>query len=333
MAGITLAQLAQVEKDPMAKFMELKILRDSKVMSFLPFENINTLRVGASWWETLPTGGTWRSLNEGYSSYEDGQLGEGQEALFGFGGDITFDRLLEKLGNTIKDPIQLQIEGRLKSMTIDWNNTFINGDPATNVKQFTGLKKRVANLPTRQTVYFAGSTSAPLDPTNSAANARAFFDKLDEMWTYCNAGMIDLIVCNEAVKLGFGRVHRYMQSAGAYLDTTKDVIGREFLTWKGKPLIDMGLLKDASTEIITNTEVAGDAGADSTSVYFVSLNTDDGLYGIQIEPLKVYDPLAGGEMESKPSKLRRVDWWNGLANFGRYCIVRGRNLAAPSSWT
>jgi hypothetical protein len=331
--GITLAQLAQVEKDPMTKFMALKILRDSKIMSFLPFENINTLRVGASWWETLPTGGTWRSLNEGYSSYEDGQLGEGQEALYGFGGDITFDRLLEKLGNTIKDPIQLQIEGRLKSMTIDWNNAFINGDPAVDPKQFTGIKKRVANLPTRQTVWFAASNAAPLDPTASNANARKFFDKLDEAWLYCNGGSVNMIVCNESMKLGFGRVHRYIQSTGSYLDTTKDTLGREFLTWKGVPLVDPGLLKNMSTEIILNTEVAGDGGADSTSLYFVSLNTDDGLYGIQIEPLRVYDPLNGGEMEDKPSKLRRVDWWNGLAMFGRYCIVRARNIEQPADWT
>jgi hypothetical protein len=333
MAGITLAQLAQVTTDPLTKFVALKILRDSPVMQGLPFENISSLTVQAQWWETLPTGGAWRSLNEGYSSAEDGQIGEGQEALFGFGGDITFDRILEQVKNVVKDPIQLQQEGKLKSMTLDWNNVFINGDPATDPKQFAGLKKRVAALPARQTVYFAASNAAGLNPTNSAALAMSFFNKLEDCWHYCNGGQVSQIITNEAVILGLARAQRYAQTAGNFLDVTQDTLGRDLYTWRGKPLLDMGTKKDMSTEIITLTETGGDSGANTTSMYFVSENMDDGLYGIQLNPLSVYDPLNGGEMEAKPSKLRRVDWWNGLANFGRYCIVRGRNLLAPASWT
>jgi hypothetical protein len=333
MAGITLAQLAQVSKDPLTKFVALKILRDSPVMKVLPFENISSLTVQAQWWEQLPTGGAFRSLNEGYSSYEDGQLGEGQEALFGFGGDITFDRVLEQITNVVKDPIQVQQEGKLKAMTLNWNDYFINGDPATDPKGFSGLKKRVAGLPTRQTVYFAASGSAGLDVTTSAANAMHFFNDLEEMWHKCNGGNVSMIVTNESVILGFGRAMRYAQTAGNFLDLTQDTLGRDFYTWRGKPLLDMGTKKDMSTEIITLTETGGTGSSNTTSMYMVSCNMDDGLYGIQLNPLAVYDPLAGGEMESKPSKLRRVDWWNGLANFGRYCIVRGRNLLDPASWT
>jgi hypothetical protein len=123
--AITLAQLAQVETDPMKKFIQLNILRECRIMEILPFENVDSLQVSAQWWETLPTGGYLRSLNEGCSSSEDGQLGEGVEALFGFGTDITFDSLLEKIKNVVRDPVQVQGEGKLKSMSIDYNYTFI----------------------------------------------------------------------------------------------------------------------------------------------------------------------------------------------------------------
>ena len=333
MAGITLAQLAQVETDPMKKWIELNILRECKVMERLPFENVSSLQVRAAFWETLPTGGTWRSVNEGYSSAEDGQIGDAWEALYGFGGDITFDTVLEKVKNTIKDPIQMQMEGKLKSMALDWNYTFINGDQGTDPNQFNGLKKRVSLMPSRQTVYAAGSTSAPVDPTATAAIARGFMNNINKAWRYCNAGNVNMILCNEDFIVGFSRVLALMQSSGNYLSVTKDEYGREEVSYRGVPFVDMGLKKDMTTEVISNTETAGDGGADSMSVYFVSVNTQDGIYGIQLNPFQAYDPLSGGEMESKPSKLRRVDWWNGLATFGRYGITRLRNIERLADWT
>ena len=197
-----------------------------------------------------------------------------------------------------------------------------------------GLKKRVANMPSRQTQYWTSTTTAaPLDPTASAANARRFFDVFDKGVLYCNAGQADAIYCNQDFIWGMGKAARYMQTQGNFLAVTKDSLEREVITWKGIPLVDMGFKRDQSTEVITNTETAGDSGADSTSVYIVSHNTEEGVYGIQINNFDAYDPLNGGEMESKPSKLRRIDWWNGIASFGSYGAVRLRNLAAPSSWT
>jgi len=333
MAGITLAQLAALETEPIKKGVMLNIIREAPLMDTFPFENVSSLRVIAVRWSKLPTGGTWRKMNEGYTSYEQGTVEQVEESLFGFGGDITYDRVLEKVTNTIEDPVTLQIKMKVKALAYGWKDIFINGDHASDEDSPEGLKKRVSNLPSRQSVYFAGASSAPLDPTASEANARAFLDKWEEAWHYCNGGQVDAVFCNEAVMLGFGRVLRFLQLNGNMLDVTQDTVGRELVTWKGKPLYDMGLKADQSTEIITNTEVAGDAGADSTSVYFASYNKENGIYGIQLENLTVYDPLDGGESSTAPQKIRRIDWWNGLAMFGSYGLVRARNLAAPSSWT
>lgn len=333
MAGITLAQLAQVETDPMKKFIQLQIIRECRIMETIPFENVASLKVTAQWWEVLPTGGTWRSLNEGYTSTEDGQLGEGYESLFGFGTDITFDSIIQKL-TFERDPIQLQVEGKLKSISFDYNNTFINGDPATDPKQFTGLKKRIAGLPARQMQYFTTATNvAGLDPTASVANARRFFDVLEKGWRYCNNGSVSAILCNEDFILGLAQACRYMQTQANFFDITQDILGRDLYTWRGKPLTDMGLKKDQTTEIIPTNEAGGDAATNTMSVYFVSFDQQEGVYGIQLDGLNVYDPLNGGEMESKPSRLKRIDWWNGIANFGRHSMVRIRNLKSLANWS
>ena len=127
---------------------------------------------------------------------------------------------------------------------------------------------------------------------------------------------------------------RYIQaSGGAFLDVTKDSFDRDIPTYRGVPIIDMGYKKDQSTEIITNTETAGDAGADATSVYAVSFDEREGLTGIQLSPPEFYDPLGGGESESKPVKKKRLDWWVGLASYGSYGIVRGRNVEGAVNWT
>jgi hypothetical protein len=333
MAGITMAQLAQVAKDPMTKFIEMSLLRESKVMNYLPFENVSGLKVAAQYWQKLPTGGSWRQINAGYSSAEDGQLAEAEEYLYAFGGDITFDTVLEKIKDVAKDPIQLQVQGKLKSMALQWNDKLINGDVGVEPNSFDGLKKRVAALPSRQTLYWAASNAAPLDPTASAANARKFLNNLRKAKRFCDGGNVTALLCNEDFILGVSAALVYAQSAGNYLTVSKDQFDLDVISYMGIPMVDMGYKEDLATEIITTTEVAGDSGADSTSQYWVSFNRESGVYGIQLNEFKEYDPLNGGEMETMPSKLRRIDWWNGIANFGTRSIVRSRNLSCLSGWT
>ena len=95
MAGITLAQLAQLEKDAFKKGVMMQLLRYARVMDVLPFANVSSLKILAKRWEKLPTGGSWRQVNAGYTSAEDGQIGDVEEGLYAFGGDITFDVIME----------------------------------------------------------------------------------------------------------------------------------------------------------------------------------------------------------------------------------------------
>jgi hypothetical protein len=328
---LTLAQLAKVETDPLKKYVIMNIIRSAPIMELVPWNNVDSLKSVAVRWQTLPSV-AFRQINGSYTANE-GDVEQVWESVYGFGGEIAWDRVFELVKNTITDLKKLHTDMKLKALALTFNDYFINGDHATDADGFEGLKKRIAGMPSRQTVYFAGASAAPLDPTNSTIKARAFVDFLEQV-CYKTLGGAEALLMNEDTKYGVGRAMRYAQVAGgSFLDVTQDSFERDIPTFHGAMLTDMGLKKDQSTEVITNTEVAGDSGADSTSVYGVRFDEMDGLVGIQLEPMAVYDPLNGGEDPDTPAKKLRIDWWLGLASFGSHGIVRGRNLAAPSSWT
>lgn len=331
--AVTLAHLAKIEVEPLRKGILMNLLRNSDVLGMLPFENINSLRSVAVRWTNLPTV-NFRRINEGYTP-DEGDVEQVWESVYGFGGEIKFDRVFDKIGNTIISPRALQVQMKTEAMALTFNDYFINGDHATDEDGFEGLHKRVASLPSRQRVQLGASGATAVDPTADAANARAFFDGMEEAHYKCNRGAVSGIFANEGVKWGIGRIARYasITSGGGVLDMTKDSFDRSIVTYKGVPIYDMGLKRDQSTEIITNTQTAADAGADSTSLYFASFNINQGVTGIQLGPLEMYDPLKGGEQESTPTKLIRLDWWVGLAGFGSYGITRLWNLEGVNLWT
>ena len=330
--AITLAHLAKVETDPLKKYILTNLVREVKLFELLPFQAVTSLKSVAVRWRTLPDV-DFRKIGGGYTASE-GDLEQVWEAVYGFGGEIEYDRVFDYIGNTIEKPKKTQTDMKLMAMACKFNDYFVNGDPALDPDGFTGLKVRVTNMPARQSVYFAGSSAAALDPTASVANARAYINGLEEMHYKTNRGEHNAFLANEGMKWGVGRVARYVQASGGnWLSVTKDNYDREIPTLWGTRLIDVGLQKDQSTEIITDSEVAGDAGEDATSIYCAAFNEKQGITGIQLHPIMVYDPLNGAEMEDKPVKKVRIEWWCGLAGFGSYGFVRGRNVEGASNWT
>lgn len=328
----TLSHLAKLSENPLEKGVIQNLLRYSEILGTLPFTDVEQLTSVAVRWTSLPTP-AFRKINAGYTP-SLGDTDQVSETIYPIGGEIKFDRIFDKVKNTIVDPKAMQVSMHMKALALKLNDYFINGDHASDADGFEGLKKRVANMPSRQTVGFAGDSSAPLDPTGSTANARVFMNKFDELWYKCNAGNVSAIYANEGIKWGLIKVMRYLQVSGDFLDVTKDVFGRQMLTFRGVPIHDVGLKADQSTEIITNSLTAGDGGTDSTELFFVSHNTEEGIMGIQLGGgLDVYDPLAGGELEATPTNMVRYEWVLGLSNWGSHGITRGWNIEQVSDWT
>lgn len=330
----TLAQLAEVEIDVLKKGILENIIRDAPVTENLPFEGVSSLAVYGLRVKSLPDV-AFRDINETYTEATDAHVEEVWESVYVLGGEIRFDRLFQYVKNTVQDPKTFQTAMKVKAAAFKFNDYFINGDHAVDPKGFEGLTKRVAAMPASQSIYYAGvagDATAALDPTAAIANARSFFDHLEEQWIATNQGNVTHIFCNQGMILGLGKALRYAgTNAGVgMLDTGKDSFDRTFYTYRGVKLFDMGLLKDQATQVITDTETANDAGADATSIYMASIGSGlDQLTGIQLHPL-LSEQLP---KTTSTSDGLLLEWPVGLCNFGSYCITRGRNVEGASNWT
>ena len=218
------------------------------------------------------------------------------------------------------------------SLALTFNDYFINGDLGTDASGFEGLKKRISLMPTRQKVCVTTTAATSLDVTASAANCLLFWTGMEKAREYANRGQVNAIICNQDMKLGIGRTLRYVNNSGGQaLDVTKDSFDRQVLSWQGAPVIDIGLKKDQSTEIITDTETDADSTHSvSTSIYFCSFNEQQGISGIQLRPLEVI-PNAEKDVATVDKTL--IEWVVGLAGFGSYGFTRLWNILAPDTWT
>lgn len=322
---LTLNDYFKQSKDPMQKGLIADLLRYSDLMKIVPIDSVNALRISATRWQTMP-GVAFRKYGAGYTE-SSGTTEQFTETLALLGGDVKFDRLAN-IGDFIEDPVVTQMNMKAKAMAFKFNDSLINGDHAVDADGFEGLKKRVSNMPARQTIWLdasANGTGASLKVLASEATQQTFLDALHKAIKRVDGASHAL--CNEDTQLGLGQVLRRLK-----LNTSLvDAYDHKWDAFSNVPLVDVGLKSDKSTEIITNTEVVADATA--TSMYFVRFDTDDGVRVIDLKGgggPNVYDPLNGGEMESGPQKLRRIDWPVGLFHKSQYsiCRVAGFKMAA-----
>lgn len=325
---VTLAEFALTTTDKVLSKFVKTLIRESKAMGSVPFMNSDVLSVVNKKWQTLPAGQT-RNLNEGYSQVKGTTKDETWEPSI-YGGDIAIDRLLKNVSNAIESEVSLQTKMFIAGMAADWTYDFIANDGVTNPKGMVGLKALATSYQNSKMLINVGTGSAVLDVTNSSANMNKFINALERAIKYVGGergGKVCLYM-NENTYLGVSAALR----AANLLDTTKDQFDRQFNTFAGAPLIDVGLKSDRTTEIIPLTET-DNATADGTSIYVVRWDENDGAIGIQNGNLDVYDPLGGREMETQPATLLRCDWATMIIPRSDFCIARIYGIKNPALWT
>jgi len=307
--AVNIVDIAQASEDKLEKSILMQVLRGSDLIGLLPWITKNTLRVRGTRWQKLPDVG-FREFNAGYDE-DTGELEQWDDGLFPFGGDIYIDTQYDGLDEMIENPSVTQAKMKLKALAMEFNYYFVEGTPAGG--GFIGLRYRIMNdLSARMRINLAAAGDS-LKVFAAAANTHDLIDAVHQ-GIKAVGGKADALLMNEDTYLRFSSAMRRQ----GLLDVTKDIFDRKVLSFDGAQLVDVGLRSDQATEIITSTEDPGDGGDDATSIYVVRFGTadsgddtlkeGDGLYGIQKNQLKAYDPLNGGEMESRPAKIRRIDW-------------------------
>lgn len=283
--ALTIADFAKQETQPLSKFVMKNLLRNSDLMSLIPMKKVNSLTNIVVRWNTLPSV-AHRQINGTYSE-STGTTEQITEGVYALGGEVKFDRVFSLVDNVIEDPKKTQTAMKSQAIAFAFNDMVINGDHLSDVNTPEGLNKRIASyLPSRQSI----SIGTAFDVTASAANMHKLVDYLHsaiELAGLRKAPLIKVqqgskqpaktgaILVNRSMYLGFGRVLRRL----GLLQTTQDAYGREFDSFDGVPMIDVGLKADKSTEIITNTYGGSN---NETRVFAVRFGGEDGFTGIQL---------------------------------------------------
>jgi hypothetical protein len=309
---MTLAEQAKLERDPLRKGIIMGLLEESYVMQTLPFEGIGGLGISVVKWQTLPTVG-FRKISQAFSE-STGTTQQQSESVYILGGDIDVDVVLNRDKNTIMDPRALQTKMETKAIAYAFNDFFINGDQATTPDGFDGLKVRVSNLASRQTI-----DAASLDLSTGTArdtNAQTLLDYLHQLIYVIEGHKADALYMNDTTYL---YVESVVRRAGL-LSTTKDSFDRTVSTFMGVPLIDMGVKADQTTKIIADNH---DGSSGITSIYACRFGVGEYLHGIEEFKLDVRDL---GELPDKSVLRTRTEWPVGLANWNDRSMGRLKGL-------
>lgn len=196
-----------------------------------------------------------------------------------FGGSYEIDRVIADMGGIVSE-VQLQQSQKIKAAQALFNDTFINGDSATNANAFDGLDKAVTGSSTE----FNASGSA-IDLSTSAAitsNYQVFLDMLDEFLMMLD-GTPSFLAGNTKM---IAKLRACARRASMY-QVTKNDWGQQVESYGNIPFIDMLAKPGTNTDVIATDGTAG-----TTSLYAGRLGLD-GLHAVSfagVAPVKTWLP-------------------------------------------
>jgi len=290
--ALTLADHAALSNDPLVKEITKSLHQTWNALKDIPLYTSPSLKqVGMRYLNSGIPAPNWTGVNSEPVAVK-GRPKSYEEQMYLIRNKILVDHVLLDQPTNIIDPIEAQVQIFLEGFAYDFNDKFVNNNPATgNVDCFPGLSYRMDNptdydIPTEMDLALTG-TSADLY-TNSALTANNFIFKMQETLDNMNAPDGDGVVfyMNEATKRRIELNIRVM-GIGAGFDITQDSYNRPVEKYKNATIRTVGRKSDGTTAIIAdnlNNGVSGDAGK-CTHIYAVRYGTGY-VQGWQSGPFK-----------------------------------------------
>ena len=287
---LTLAEATKLSQDMLLKGVVETIIEQSAVLRYLPFVQVvgNSLRynqeASAGSVDFYSVGDTWAESAM--------TVTEVSTKLAILGGDADVDAFLQQTYSDPNDLRALVVAAKSKALANKFNDTFFNGDSATNAKQFDGLKKLSSGTRTM----------------NKGANGELLeIDHLDELIDMVKPGMPQVLFMSKRTRRKLSNLRR---SSGSVLETSVDMFGRRVLTYDGIPVEVDDNISDAETLGTSN---------DCSSIYAVQFGFQTGLCGLENGGIQV-QPV--GALETKDAWRTRIKWYCGLALFRKTAVAR-----------
>ncbi len=247
-------KINQLSTDALSLTVVNTMLAESNVLQQAEFYSIvgnaDYTRKSAS-----ASGGTFRALN---NDYQDNQVDPSfaNPALKIFGDKVQVDRAHERRGSDIPSVRASELLSFAKNLGKEFQNNFINGDAALDVKKFNGLKKI---MPAGQKITAsANGFSVPLG--NSDANKTAqqqFIELVNQALDRVDGGAQCLLMDGKALD---------RLTSIAPVTWAVNEFGTRIAFFNNVPVLVSGYDK-AGNRIIPHTEAVGGSGNVCTSIY------------------------------------------------------------------
>jgi len=317
----TLADFSAQATQPLKKAVIETWRQESFLMDKLPIETSGTLSVEFVRTKTLPTI-TARNIGEAMTESK-GVLEPMSETVSVLSAYIDIPREYVAASNTLGNIRAEQTKMFSKALAYKFNDMFINGTPASNPKEMTGIWYRLLNdAPAAQSINGTGIDVSP-DSSSLTTASGTLIDLMNELNYSIDGHQADMFLVNKTLYL---RILAAIRIAGLWA-TTKDAFGRELPTFNGIPIIDIGVAGDQSTSIIKDTETAAGTaltGGTFTSMYAVKMG-DGYVKGFQEEAVDVKDV---GLLENGIAYRTHINWTIGLYVPNPRSIARVYNIQA-----
>lgn len=299
--ALTLVESAKLSQNDLQRGVVETFTLESPLLDRLPFIEVEGNAYAYNEEATLP-GVEFRAVNAAYSE-STGTVNPRTETIVPLGGEADVDRFIQQTRGNLNDQRATQLALKAKSLVRKHQDTLINGDVAVDANSFDGLKKRL----TGAQVLDTATNGIPVLGTASA-DRQTLFDQLDALIAAVPGGA-DILYLNIAIR---AKILSAMRRENQYVEPVGE---KREPSYQGIPLADIGQKADG-TNIIPITETQGTA-TDSSSIYAVKFSgseNEPGVGGLRNGDVMVDDL---GVLEVKPVYRHRIEFYNGLAVFGR----------------
>jgi len=295
--ALTLADYAAISNDPLVKEITKSLHKTWNALKDIPLSTNPSLRqTGMRYLNAnIPTP-NWTGLNSEPQTFKSKPKSY-EEQLYILRNKLTVDRRILDQPNAIVDPVESQIQMFLEGFAYDFNDKFINNNPASTAAGnsadcFPGLNYRLNNaaeydIPTEMVIQSQNLSPSNLFTAGGTQAANRFIADLQNLFDNMNAPDGDGVVLymSELTKRQIEMAIRVM-GIGAGFDITQDSYDRPVEKYKNATVRTVGRKSDGTTPIISNTQTLGTLTASkATSIFAVRYGTGY-VTGWQSEPFK-----------------------------------------------
>lgn len=292
--ALTKAEAAKLSGDMLQRGVIETIVKESAILSFLPFMGVTGSSLTYNRETTMPdvsfynVGDTWAEATPTFTKHT--------ATLKILGGDADVDNFLQQTYADTNDLEAEVIASRAKAVAHKFSETFITGDGMSN--SFEGIDQLI----TGDQILSMGANGGALT-----------LAKLDELIDAVKPGKPELLLMSKRTRRKLKDLRR---SAGYMLETSINQFGQQVETYDGIPLI--------VDDFVPDDQVEG-SGTGLSSIYALKFGTATGLMGLENGGIQIERV---GELETKDATRTRIKWYCGLALFSELGAAKLKGIAA-----